>query len=363
MSDRCPQGVDRFGCLPAIGRDVDFTGLSATMRRWARRCISVSCLCIALALALPLFPIAIVMALIRDLRVACGFSTTRLVCFCLVYLVCEVVGLSLALMLMLCALPLPARVEHAWLYWLQDRWTHSLFISLKVLFDLRFSVVGAEALSTGPAFVLFRHSSIADVILPAAFVAVAHRFRVRYVTKSELLWDPCMDIVGHRLPNHFVDRQSPSEADMEKISHLARGLGPREAVVLYPEGTRFSPAKKARIMARFRERGDTRMLGYAESLQHTLPIRPRGTLVLLEADPNVDVVVCVHRGLEPAGVLGQVLKGALVGADIRLEFWRFSAKDIPRDEVARVTWLNELWQRVDQWVAREVRADAANQKR
>ena len=30
--------------------------------------------------------------------------------------------------------------------------------------------------------------------------------RPRYVLKDDLLIDPCLDIVGNRLPNHFLDR-------------------------------------------------------------------------------------------------------------------------------------------------------------
>ena len=43
-------------------------------------------------------------------------------------------------------------------------------------------------------------------------VAREARIRLRYVLKHELRWDPCLDIVGWRLPNAFVRRGAQDTA-------------------------------------------------------------------------------------------------------------------------------------------------------
>jgi hypothetical protein len=43
---------------------------------------------------------------------------------------------------------------------------------------------------------------------PAAIISARHGIRLRWVMKRELLWDPCLDIVGNRLPNAFIRHPS-----------------------------------------------------------------------------------------------------------------------------------------------------------
>ena len=45
-----------------------------------------------------------------------------------------------------------------------------------------------------------------DTVLPVVFFALPTGVRLRYVLKRELLFDPCLDIVGQRLPNYFARR-------------------------------------------------------------------------------------------------------------------------------------------------------------
>jgi 1-acyl-sn-glycerol-3-phosphate acyltransferase len=175
--------------------------------------------------------------------------------------------------------------------------------------------------------------------------------RLRYVLKRELLWDPCLDIVGNRLPNVFVDRfGDDSMGEVVRMQELARDLGPCDGILIYPEGTRFSEAKRRRALDRFQEKGDTEMLEYARSLTHVLPPRPGGTLGLLEAAPATDVVVCAHTGFEGAASLAQIWKGALVRQTIRVQFRRMPRDEIPAGRDARIAWIRGEWQRVDAWI-------------
>jgi 1-acyl-sn-glycerol-3-phosphate acyltransferase len=236
---------------------------------------------------------------------------------------------------------------------LQSWWGTALFRAAARLFGLRVEVEGeAEAeLGRGPYLLLVRHASTGDTLLASALVSRPHGMRLRYVLKQELLWDPCLDIVGNRLPNAFVDRFSGESArEIGRIRELAGGLGPRDGLLIYPEGTRFSPAKRALALARLERAGDAAMLGYARSLEAVLPPRPGGTLALLEAAPDADVVVCAHTGFEGAASLAQIWNGALLDRTIRVHFRRIPRDAIPKDRDAALAWLLDEWRRVDAWV-------------
>ncbi len=60
----------------------------------------------------------------------------------------------------------------------------------------------------GDAIVLSRHASLGDSLLSGWALATELRLQPRYVLKKELLFDPCLDIVGLRVPNHFLDREA-----------------------------------------------------------------------------------------------------------------------------------------------------------
>jgi len=271
-----------------------------------------------------------------------------------VYLTCEVMGLaaSAALWAWNSVLRIDAERWTDLHFRLEAWWGTTLFGAVVRLFGLRLEVEDDADLGRGPYLLLFRHASTGDTLLASALVSKPHGLRLRYVLKRELLWDPCLDIVGNRLPNVFVDRFSDdSMSEVRRVQKLARDLGPHDGVLIYPEGTRFSAAKRRRVLDHFHRKGDAKMLEYARALAFVLPPRPGGTLGLLEAAPEADVIVCAHTGFEGAASFAQVWKGALLHQAIRVQFRR-----IPRDEVAtapeaRIAWILEQWQRVDAWVA------------
>jgi 1-acyl-sn-glycerol-3-phosphate acyltransferase len=234
---------------------------------------------------------------------------------------------------------------------LETWWGSTLFRAVVRLFGLRIEVEGDADLGRGPYLLLLRHASTADTLLASALVSKPYGVRLRYVLKRELLWDPCLDIVGNRVPNVFVDRFSDdSVGEVVRMQELARDLGPRDGILIYPEGTRFSEAKRKRALDRFQEKGDAKLLEYARSLGRVLPPRPGGTLGLLEAVPAADIVICAHTGFEGAASLAEIWKGALVDQTIRVQFRRIPRDEIPAGRDARVAWVFEEWQRVDAWI-------------
>jgi len=220
---------------------------------------------------------------------------------------------------------------------------------MEVLFQLRYEVEGDELITPGPVLVLIRHSSLADALLPSRFVHVRHRILLRFVTKSETLIEPCFDIVGNRLPNAFVRRGIGGEQELALVRRLGADLPSNGGVLIYPEGTRFSVAKRQRRLAQMAERGSP-WLRRAEALEHVLPLRPGGTLAVMNTCPDLDVVIFEHHGIEQVMNLTHLLAGRLVGAVIHIRFRRYDAETIPDGDEAKIAWLYGRWAEVNAWV-------------
>jgi 1-acyl-sn-glycerol-3-phosphate acyltransferase len=318
--------------------------------RWRRRAIVIPAYVVALALVLALLPVAVPLALLRDVACDRRLPATRLVCFAVAYLACEVLGLAAAFALGIAAGGSRERALR-WHYALQAWWACALFAAARRLYGLRLRVQGDDAVRHGPFLLLLRHASLADTLLPAVVVAARHGIRLRWVLKRELLWDPCLDVVGQRLPNVFVRRGSGESAlEIAAVRALAGQLGAGEGVLIYPEGTRATPAKRARARAALAERNPGRAARLA-ALRHLLPPRSGGALALIEAQPAADVVFMAHAGLDGAATLGDVWRGALVGRTVDVALWRAPAAAIPREAEARLAWLDAQWLRMDLWVA------------
>jgi 1-acyl-sn-glycerol-3-phosphate acyltransferase len=237
---------------------------------------------------------------------------------------------------------------------LQNWWGSTLFGAIVHLFSLRIEIEDEADLGRGPYLLLVRHASSADTLLASALVCRPHAMRLRYVLKNEILWDPCIDVVGNRLPHVFIDRSGVQSAqEVERVKSIARDLGPHDGLLVFPEGTRFSRAKQARIRERLRESSDTEALAAAEALRAVLPPRPGGVLGALAAAPQADVVICSHSGFEGTASMGQIWRGALLGRTVRVQFRRVARAAIPEDPAAALAWLRAEWQRVDDWVSRE----------
>lgn len=231
---------------------------------------------------------------------------------------------------------------------LQRSWTSALFAGARWIFQMRLETSGLEQVKDGPVILLVRHASLVDTVLTAAVLANPNRLRLRYVLKDELLNDPCIDIVGNRLPNAFVSRTSKTNADVRKVRSLADTLQADEGVLIYPEGTRFSQKKLQRIQARLKD--DPVAGAHASELRHVLPPRAGGTLTLLQNAPDADVVVLAHKGLEGAATLGDFWRGELVGRTLYVSATRFAAEDIPAEARLNPAWLMERWRDVDEWL-------------
>ena len=321
-----------------------------------RRLRTIPPLVLGLIVVTALLPVLIVVALALDVvrRIASGVPPTalRLVLFLWAYLAAEVVGL--VVLAGVWAASLGGR-RREWLrdatWRIQQLWAGALFGAVRGLFGLRLEVEGSESVPPGPVIVLIRHASIVDNLLPAIVVSRPHRIRLRYVIKRELLADPCLDVAGRRLPNYFVRRGTRSADELERVRDLARGMGAADGALIYPEGTRFTPARHAREVARVAER-DPDLARRAERLRNLLPPKPAGVGALLDGAPDADVLMVAHSGFEGLRLISDIWYGGLVRLRVRVRVTRVPRAEVPDGREARTGWLYDLWRDADDWIGR-----------
>lgn len=315
-----------------------------------RRCLTVPTCLVAAALALLTVPLWLPLAWLFD-RLT-GATTRRAGLMVAGGLVLDALALGALLGVFAVAVVTGTRggeADRRRNFAVQRWWTRSLLALGVRLYQLEVEVRGEGLVEPGPLVVLARHTSVADTLLPAVLVADRHRVMLRYVAKEELRWEPCLDVLGGRLGAVFVRRGEDLAAQRTRLGQAVGALGPREGVLIFPEGTRFTPEKRRRYLARLEDRGDPR-LEEARALRHLLPPRLGGTMALLEANPGADVLLLQHRGLEGLGTLRDLTRRRMVGRRVQVQFRRFAYSGLPRGREQLERWLRRRWREMDAWV-------------
>jgi 1-acyl-sn-glycerol-3-phosphate acyltransferase len=240
-------------------------------------------------------------------------------------------------------------------YDLRIWWCRTHLRAIRRLFGVTIDVEGLEHAGPGPVLIFIRHASIIDNTLPDALAGHAHGLGLRFVLKRELEMLPIFDIGARWVPTIFVRRASgDTAAEVANLRRLAHDMGPDEAILVYPEGTRHTDKKLARAKEVIAER-QPHLVPLAAGLRNVLPPRLGGPLALLDEARGVDAVFCGHVGLDGFEYISDIWRGGLVGAAIRVRFWRVPANEIPATDDERVTWLYERWQQLDDWVGAQRR--------
>ena len=320
--------------------------------RFIRRSIMLLVFYTAVSILWATMPLWLPLSLLIALLVPSARAMPRCLLFITGFLSVECLGMLAALWLWL-------RHGAFWLnpenpqyqesnYQLQFWWANSLKRIGTLLFALTFEVEGEDALDGDAAIVLPRHSSIGDTVLGLVFYGIPRDKRIRYVLKRELEMDPSLDIVGHRIPNYFVDRSSTKMSDeLAALQDLATGLGPDDGVLIYIEGTRFTPGRRANVIESFKKRGDTEAVARAERMTEVLPPRMGGTLAIMDAAPEKDLVFCAHYGFEGSSHFRTLFSGAWVNSTIKIRFWRVPHTDIPADTEGKKALLMAQWEKMN----------------
>lgn len=321
------------------------------LRTFRRRVVSIPLFLLALVLYTAVSPLLYVAGALVDVAFRRRMASVRAFAMVHVFLLCEAAGIFATAWIWLRY----GRNRERYIaanYALEFWWAGTLYRAGVRLFSLNVVVVGSEQAAEGPVLVFSRHVSPIDNLLPAALISAEHGLWLRWVINRSLLRDPCIDIVGNRIPNCFVANSSgDSSAEIARVEALGRNLGPNDGVLIFPEGGLFSPAKRRRIIERLEASGaDPELLEQTRSLSNLLPPRLGGSLALLEAASGVDAVFLAHTGLESATRYQSILGGELIGSNLRVRISRVPAARIPLDREGRIEWLFEQWREIDRWV-------------
>lgn len=238
---------------------------------------------------------------------------------------------------------------HNAVFRVQFFWVSSLRSFARFFFRLTFIEHNTEALKGPPALFLPRHASIADTIIPVVFYAIPRGTTLRYVLKKELQWEPCLDIGANWLPSYFVDRSGQnSEEAIAGVANMAADLSDDEGMMIFLEGTRFTPKKHAALVAKAKP--GSSLANQLERWSDLLPPRLGGGSAMLGANTQHDIVFCAHKGFEQSSGFRSLMNGSWWRSDIHLGYWRVPFAERPTSAADHESFLFTQWDRMQETV-------------
>jgi len=212
-----------------------------------------------------------------------------------------------------------------------------------------------------PLLVFSRHAGPGDSLL-LVHALLQQRFRPHIVLRDTLQWAPAIDIGLNRVPSLFLGRlpsaraadaarRAPSAASQrEGVAHLAAGLGPGDALVLFPEGRNFTARRRLSSIARLEELGEHAAAERAREMRHVLMPRIGGASAAVAAAEGAEVIFVAHTGLEDLSSFVDLWRGTPMDASIRVKLWRVPADEVPTRDDEAAEWLLRWWSRIDAWI-------------
>jgi 1-acyl-sn-glycerol-3-phosphate acyltransferase len=304
---------------------------------------------VILTVALPVwFPIVV---LIDACRLRWRFPLARLLSFAVCWAWLETVGVVCSAFYWLTGQSKNLTKHYA----LQRWWADRLLAALKATCGFSVEVEEIEALQPGPILMFARHASLADSLVSAYVVTTLAQMKPRYVLKRELLADPCLDVVGQRLPNHFLDRNATdSTPELQALEALVTDIDVSTVGIIFPEGTRANEKKRKRAIEKI-ALIDSSRADRLHDMKHLLPPRPAGAAAMLRGCPSADVVFAWHVGFEGLDTFGGILRAISSRMPpIRFHLRRVERTGIPSNSITDTDeltkWLDSEWMRMDREV-------------
>ena len=320
-----------------------------------RRILTIAAVWLAAVLALVLSPVLFPLAFVIDLVVRRpGWPTVRMVAF--VYAVIWIESSSeLILLASLVTHPFrrPTWTEenHRLMHW----WVGRLYGAAEAVVGLRFEVDEPDDLGPGPLIVFGQHVSIVDAIAPAYLLGAERGWFFRYTLTRGLRFVPCMDIVAHRIPNHFVARgASDNTAGLATLRVLVRDMEDDECAVIFPGGGLFTAAGLERAVEKLDERSSPQV-EMARTYRHVMPPRPGGVVAFFDGAPTANVVIIGHVGFEPVASLKRLWRVLPLRQPVEVKMWRHDRATVPEDEDGRLAWTYDRWAEMDDWIDERMR--------
>jgi 1-acyl-sn-glycerol-3-phosphate acyltransferase len=336
--------------------------------RWIRRLITIPLGLLIAAVALLGSPLLLIGAAFVSRFVPGKWRPLRIFWFLLVYLFMNVLAQFILLFLWLIAgfgFTIGNERSINRHYKLLAWFLQVLVRSAKRTFKLETSgpqSAGDFVPSDGGTIVLSRHAGPGDSFLLAEGLANWAGLRPRIVLKDTMQYDPAIDILVNRLPCRFVrSRDRNVEEELDAMGELAKSMGPNDAVLIFPEGGNFSPRRREKSIAYLERIERPDLAERARNLTHLLAPKPAGTLRLIDAAPNADILVVGHGGLEDFTSLKAIWKCLPMDKEVESIWWQIPAAEVPTDENNQVLWLYDQWEIIDTWLDERNQQDEKTQ--
>lgn len=232
---------------------------------------------------------------------------------------------------------------------LHGRWTRNIAAATQRLLAAPITITGLDQLDPAPCILMQRHASLLDAVMPSVMLTSGDPHAPRHVMMRELRFDPCIDALGHRTPNHFVDRDAGGPKELAAITKVGKTLGPTGSGVIFPEGNFRTEKRYERAVESIGKR-NPELAERAKRLRHVMPPRPGGIGALLKASPGTDVVVVAHVGFEGFATIKDIATRAPIGRPVEFKLKRVPRSEIPTEDPAFTNWLFDQYEWIDDFV-------------
>jgi 1-acyl-sn-glycerol-3-phosphate acyltransferase len=221
-----------------------------------------------------------------------------------------------------------------------------------IAFRLRLECPQGETIALDrPVIVLGRHAG-PGASLVLIHVLLRERGRVpKIVLKERLRLDPALDVLLTRIGCVFIGGAGSAAAGaaVDAVTELASRLTSGDALVLFPEGRDWTPARHRLAVRRLRGKGMSKQADDAAGMPHVLPPRPAGAFAALQAAPAAEVAVFMHTGHDELLDVTSLWQALPLRRELHMVWW-----NEPRPELASEQecsrWLNQAWMNIDAWI-------------
>ncbi len=200
-----------------------------------------------------------------------------------------------------------------------------------------------------PLLFFSRHAGPGDTVLLLDLLLSRHRRLPSVVFKQTLAIDPCVDLIGHRLPHAVLDPADPEQCEA-RIRQIAGELDGRGVLMLFPEGANFTIERRQHALRKLSRKGRRREAAAGREMSHVLPPHPSGALAALKGNPTADVIFAGHTGLGLAAFPRELWRETPIGGTFTTRMWLVPADERPTDPDEQVRWIYAWWKRIDDWI-------------
>lgn len=241
-----------------------------------------------------------------------------------------------------------------WHHWLLRRLVHAFARRWLALLQVELAAEppndATRALAGDEPLLFFsRHAGPGDTILLIDRLLTEFDRRPRIVFKRSIAIDPCIDLIGHRLPHAVLDTSDAEQCEA-RIEAVAAKLDRRGVLLLFPEGGNFTVERRRRAIQKLWRLRRYREAAQAAGMPNVLPPHPAGALAALRGNPRAGVIFATHSGLGLAAFPRELWRDAPLCGTFTTQMWLVPASERPTQPDAQVVWIYDWWKRLDEWI-------------